>query len=97
MNGSTVPCHQVVLKHAAAARRRLELLQDLVGLDVVFLGEHGEDGTLARGALYRERVGTCCRIVGCNEHVTHVPLVVEWPGGEKGLAEPEWLMEVARG
>ena len=22
------------------------------------------------------------------------PLVVEWPGGEKGIAEPEWLTEV---
>jgi hypothetical protein len=44
--------------------------------------------------LYPERVGNRCRIVGLNPHEEHCPLVVEWPEGQRGIAEPEWLMEV---
>lgn len=94
MNG-TVPRHDVVLQHAAAAHQRRALLAGLIGLDVLFRGERNERDELVPGALYRERIGCRCRIVGLSEHESHCPLVVEWPGGEKGIAEPEWLTEVA--
>lgn len=91
---ATVPCFAVAQKHAARARDRRALLSGLVGLDVVFRGERDGQDELVPGALYRERVGCRCRIVGLSEHEPRCPLVVEWPGGEKGIAEPEWLVEV---
>jgi len=94
---ATVPCFAVAQKHAASAARRRAQLEDLVGLEVVFKGETHPDGTLVHGALYEERIGTRCRIVSFNEHAHHAPLVVEWIGGEKGIAEPSWLTEVAGG
>lgn len=44
--------------------------------------------------LYPERVGQRCRIVGMNPHEENCPLVLEWPDGHRGIAEPRWLMEV---
>lgn len=44
--------------------------------------------------LYPERVGQRCRIVGMNPHEERCPLVLEWPDGQRGIAEPRWLMEV---
>lgn len=92
---ATVPRHDVVLKHAAAARRRLELMADLVGMDAIFVGEQTPAGTLAAGQLYPERVGCGCRVVSVNETEERCPLVVEWDSGQRGIAEPEWLTEVA--
>ena len=94
---ATVPCFVVAQKHASAAALRRSLFEGLVGLEVVFIGQVRPDGTPEPGALYRERIGTRCRIVSFNPEVAHAPLVVEWQGGEKGIAEPEWLTEVGCG
>ena len=93
----TVPCFAVAQKHASAAARRRAAFEGLVGLDVLFVGDRAADGSLAAGALYPERVDTRCQIVSFNPEAAHAPLVVEWPGGEKGIAEPTWLTEVPRG
>lgn len=93
---ATVPCFAVAQKHAARAAVRRAQLEDLVGLEVVFKGETDADGNLVRSALYEERVGSRCRIVSFNSDAAHAQLVVEWQGGEKGIADPKWLTEVPR-
>lgn len=94
---ATVPRHDVVLKHRAAAQERLALMAELVGMDAVFVGEQVPGGSLAAGQLYPERIGCGCRVVSLNETEEHCPLVVEFGEGQRGIAEPEWLMEVANG
>ncbi len=111
MNGSTVPRHDVQMKHSARANQRKDLLSALVGLDVVYLAEDLDElvevSDVARhertkrtkrelgvSRLYPERVGQRCRIVGINPHEERCSLVLEWPDGQRGIAEPEWLMEV---
>lgn len=67
------------------------LLRGLVGLKVVYVGQ--ADGKPRCGCLYPERIGSACRIVEANLYATHCPLVVEFRDGQRGIAEPDWLME----
>ncbi|HAM58566.1 MAG TPA: hypothetical protein DCQ64_25405 [Candidatus Rokubacteria bacterium] len=90
----TVPRHDVVMTHKAEAARRLVRLSRWVGTGAVFVGEQAS-GSPATAPLYPERIGCGCRVVSLNETEERCPLVVEWGSRQRGICEPEWLMEVA--
>ena len=85
---------EVHSRRTAAFEARRLLLEGLVGLEVVYVGQATESGTPAHGELYPEWVGYSCRIVEANYHVAHCPLVIELRDGRRGIAEPDWLMEI---
>ena len=46
--------------------------------------------------LYPRRIGQRCAVIFYNRDEAHAPLVVQWRDGARGIAEPEWLREIAQ-
>ena len=85
---------EVHSRRIAAFETRRAMLEGLVGLEVVYGGQTTAAGIPKRGELYPERIAYRCRIVEANFHVGHCPLVIEFRDGWRGIAEPDWLMEI---
>lgn len=85
---------EVHSRRTAAYEARRAMLEGLVGLEVVCVGETTREGEPKHGELYPERIGSRCRIVEANYHAGHCPLVIEFRDGGRGIAEPDWLMEI---
>lgn len=85
---------EVHSRRTAAFEARRLLLEGLVGLEVVYVGQTTDAGVPRRGCLYPERIGYRCQIVEANFHAGHCPLVIEFRDGDRGIAEPDWLMEI---
>lgn len=86
MSGPQEIRHDVYLRRRTEASERQRLLGGLVDMPVVYLGPD-------RRNLYPERVGCRCRVVMVSETDHICPLVIEFPDGYRGIAEPEWLTD----
>lgn len=82
---------EVLSRRATSSRDLKRVLEGLIDLALVYVGEMRPDGRPARGCLYPERVGCACRVIGVNEHAAGCPLVIEFASGFRGIAEPSWL------
>ncbi len=86
MSGLPELRHDVYLRRRHTVTTRQQLLGGLVGEPVVYMGPE-------RRPLYPERIGCSCRVVLVSETDHICPLIVEFPDGFRGIAEPSDLME----
>lgn len=83
---ATVPRHEVVVKRTKAAKARAQRFAPYLG----------QTYTLA-STLYPRRRNQRCTVVSANYAEDRAPLVVQWPDGARGIADPEQLTPVTGG